>query len=331
MKHSCILFTQEDENGNPVHRSSFIVHRFLRMKKLALFIIQITFSVVTLAQNVFPLENAKWTEVIVKGEHPDERDYYYLSYVLQGDTVIDNIRRSKLYWIPDINKKDSVLMGYIHTVRDTVFYRVNEHESGSVYGVCEEYEADYPLYDFSLKQGDIFDYNCDRSSYQLMVTNIDNIDFGGSNRKRITFGNNDDCWVEGMGSIKGLFYYKERIPTASYLRKYFVCFTQNEEVLYLNPQFSECPIPTFSAINQVQSRPAVNIHPHSLSANTFIVESVFPLKEIKVYSLNGLLLNDYSCSGEMQYIINKSFKSGIYLIKVVLQNGYVKSEKLIIK
>jgi serpin B len=34
MKHSCILFTQEGENGKPVHRSSFIVHRYLRMKKL---------------------------------------------------------------------------------------------------------------------------------------------------------------------------------------------------------------------------------------------------------------------------------------------------------
>jgi rhamnogalacturonyl hydrolase YesR len=34
MKHSCILFTQEDENGNSVHRSSFIVHRFLRMKRI---------------------------------------------------------------------------------------------------------------------------------------------------------------------------------------------------------------------------------------------------------------------------------------------------------
>jgi hypothetical protein len=36
MKHSRILFTQEDENGNPVHSSSFIVHRFLRMKKIVL-------------------------------------------------------------------------------------------------------------------------------------------------------------------------------------------------------------------------------------------------------------------------------------------------------
>jgi predicted Zn-dependent protease len=42
MKHSCILFTQEDENGNSVHRSSFIVHRFLRMKKNALLLLIIT-------------------------------------------------------------------------------------------------------------------------------------------------------------------------------------------------------------------------------------------------------------------------------------------------
>jgi peptidyl-prolyl cis-trans isomerase B (cyclophilin B) len=32
MKHSYILFTQENENDKPIHRSSSIVHRYLRMK-----------------------------------------------------------------------------------------------------------------------------------------------------------------------------------------------------------------------------------------------------------------------------------------------------------
>jgi polysaccharide export outer membrane protein len=38
MKQRCILYTKEDENSNSVHRSSFIVHRFLRMKNKNIFI-----------------------------------------------------------------------------------------------------------------------------------------------------------------------------------------------------------------------------------------------------------------------------------------------------
>jgi hypothetical protein len=39
MKHSCILCIREDENDKPIHSSSFIVHRFLRMKKIVLFLL----------------------------------------------------------------------------------------------------------------------------------------------------------------------------------------------------------------------------------------------------------------------------------------------------
>jgi beta-glucanase (GH16 family) len=44
MKRACILFTQEDENGNPVHRSSFIVHRFLRMKTSIFYLWMVSLS-----------------------------------------------------------------------------------------------------------------------------------------------------------------------------------------------------------------------------------------------------------------------------------------------
>jgi beta-xylosidase len=39
IKQSSILFTQTDENGNPVHRSSFIVHRFLRIRQIVFYLL----------------------------------------------------------------------------------------------------------------------------------------------------------------------------------------------------------------------------------------------------------------------------------------------------
>jgi PKD repeat protein len=49
MKQTCILFTQEDENGNSVHRSSFIVYRFLRMKNKIRFVVALFIAVFLLA------------------------------------------------------------------------------------------------------------------------------------------------------------------------------------------------------------------------------------------------------------------------------------------
>jgi hypothetical protein len=55
MKYSCILFTPKDENGNPIHRSSFLVHRFLRMKSNILLSLLLLCNIGEIGANGYPI------------------------------------------------------------------------------------------------------------------------------------------------------------------------------------------------------------------------------------------------------------------------------------
>jgi hypothetical protein len=68
------------------------------------------------SQDLFPLDNAQWIEALISYDKDGSiLNESYCSYVLQGDTVIDGINRSKLYYTPDINRNYLELIGYIHT------------------------------------------------------------------------------------------------------------------------------------------------------------------------------------------------------------------------
>ena len=220
------------------------------MKNL-LFIMFMFVNAVSYSQDIFPLDNAKWTGFHLHG-FPDTPTYCYFSYIIQGDTVVDNITRSKLYYIPDISRTDTLLIGYFHVIDSIVYYRMHsfyDEDSQAVECLCEEYASDYPLYDFSLKKGDRY-YQCGSAYRFYEVTSIEYVEFGGKLRKKINF--HDDYWIEGMGSYQGFFEGKHRLPNVdgSFVSCGdawidYVCFSVNDEVLYMNPSYSDCPIPKF--------------------------------------------------------------------------------------
>ncbi len=73
--------------------------------------------------------------------------------------MVDNIPRSKVYYIPDIYKTDTLLIGYIHVVGEVVYYRKHQLGPGEfaqgLYDIFSEYESDYPLYNLSLQEENI--------------------------------------------------------------------------------------------------------------------------------------------------------------------------------
>jgi len=312
------------------------------MKKLFTILLLLFLSTkISFAQEIFPLSGAKWTEV-EENHNYKPIQYKYFSYVLQGDTVIDDILRSKLYYIPDINRRDSVLIGFIHVQESTVVYRIKDERGlglGPYHLICvggnikKDVPQEFPLYDFSLSIGDSFTFNCYPATYP--VSNIDDIDLGGISRKRMIFtdkfGYIQDQWIEGMGSVNGLFFGKENKPiSASNIWHVFVCFSLNDEVLYLNPEYSECPVPEFNSISVVRTNP-LRIFPNPMKSAATI-QSSQPLQLIQIYDISGVLLYKQACKGELQTTINKqSLLQGTYLMKVTMQTGGTRTKKLIIQ
>ena len=311
----------------------------MKTKILTIAIAAILFVLPVNAQDVFPLSGAKWTEVIEYDYNYPIIEYQYFSYVLQGDTIIDDILRSKLHLIPGTST-DTDIVGFIHIQDSTVFYR--GRTTYAYNRLCDEYhQQDYPLYDFSLSKGDSF-YDCFESSfsfnneeYYYHVSDIDAVNLGGVSRKRITFihdlwlGSRDQ-WIEGMGSVNGLFYGKESVPISDGSNKYFVCFTQNDELIYLNPRYSECPVPQFNAIPEVKTNP-LRVFPNPMKS-TATIQSNQPLQSIQIYDISGILLHKQACNGKLQTTINRqSLSQGSYFIKIALQTGETLIEKLIVQ
>ena len=291
------------------------------------------------AQDIFPLSGAKWTEVIEYDYNYPIIEYQYFSYVLQGDTVIDDILRSKLHLIPRTST-DTDIVGFIHIQDSTVFYRGVTRNA--YYPLCDVYhQQDYPLYDFSLSIGDSF-FDCSASMHYVdwdyySVLDVDAVNLGGIGRKRITLAWTweeqqyiRDQWIEGMGSVNGLFYGKEAIRRSDGSNKYFVCFTQNDELIYLNPRYSDCQGLSFKAIPEVKTNP-LRIFPNPMKS-TATVQSDYPLQSVQIYDISGVLLYKQTCKGELQTTINKqSLLQGSYFIKVILQTGETQIEKLIVQ
>jgi len=288
-------------------------------------------NVISHSQEIFPLANAKWTgALVVVYQWPNDIKYTYFEYLIQGDTIVDNILRSKLYYIPDINKTDTILTGYFHVVGKIVYYRkVTDVQNG----ICDEFKSDYPLYDFSLQEGDIYSFCWAGESTSLKVTSVEQVEFGGSIRKKINFEGYPHCpnyWIEGMGGCNGFFEGYEGVPTADGWHYDYICFSVNNEILYMNPNYSECPTSGLNSLREIKADP-LTVFSNRMKS-TVTVQSVQPLKLIQIYKINGILLCERPCNGELSVVVpNQSLSSGIYFVKCILQNGNVETKKLIIQ
>lgn len=271
------------------------------------------------------------------GDIPEHLEKTYFSYIIQDDTVVDNITRSKCYYIPDIDKTDTLLIGYFHVVDSIVYFQIHKNEDGSysrgLYEFCEGYRSDCPLYDFSLKEGDIFSYTCcnDDGSWGIKVTSIENVEFGGQMRKKIIFNGYDTSyWMEGMGSNNGFFYGIEKIPTSDGRSSMEICFSVNDVVLYMQPSYSECPVSQLNSIQEIKPN-RLTIFPNPMkSAAT--VQSGQPLSLMQIYNVGGVLVHEQVCNGKLQNTIDtRSLSPGMYFVKCISQAGNMQIEKLIIQ
>ena len=251
--------------------------------------------------------------------------------------MIDNIKRSKVYYIPDINKRDSLLVGYFYVKDKVVYYRqdVNDKPSGSSghLDICDAYFGkDYPLYDFSLNEGDTASVYC--GDVKLIVTLVDTLILEGIKQKRIFFNgynNGLSYWLEGMGSTMGLFDHVEKIPTCSCYSRQFVCFCHNDTVLYLHPAFSECPQADFSSINEIK-QDMVNIS-YNPTEHTISITSPYLINQVKIVNSSGVLLQKEQINGKYQTIVRAEHlpETGVCVAQIIFQDGRTVSKKIISK
>jgi len=157
-----------------------------------------------------------------------------------GDSIVADVTYKKVF-------------SYNDKAHENIKYEglIREHEK-KTYFIPANSKKEYLLYDFSLEEGDTFEYIephiIPESDYamSLYVKQVDFIEINGVQLKRIQFtwssvpdyGAVRATWIETIGSLDGLFYPGGMLAPGG--KRALLCYSQNNELVYKNPTYSNC-------------------------------------------------------------------------------------------
>ena len=268
----------------------------------------------------------------------------FSSFILQGQKYTPlletgktwNIFENWIYWgethphhleICEIDTTRFIVIKEWHNQLQELGYLFEDTISQKVY-YTDLYENEVVLYDFSLEEGDVFNY--------LMITVIDSIQLlDGNYRKRIVFEDGLYSWIEGIGSIEGGLLWsdwsmKKHIPEA-----WMLCYYENDSLLLMNENFEHFNTCDLSFTNIVEEtsgqsvRPTISPNPFSekvsLSFDSPLYGETF---EVIIKTLDGRVI--YTETVNSDIFIDLSFLSkGVYLL--LLRNSNSQHATKIIK
>jgi hypothetical protein len=195
-------------------------------------------------QNYFPVveENKKWNVMYVGFPGFGDTIYSTNTYKFEGDTVINGLNYLKVYKSEEEIPELWTLEGCIREDQDKKVY-------------FNKWGIDYLKYDFGVEIGDTIEISPNYSPLQVLVESIDSVIINGIYRKSIllkdiTYSNAHELWIEGVGSNRGIL----ESGTAGYVGgwRWFLCMSQNEELIYMNPNYNNCYLKSQEYIPLVQ-------------------------------------------------------------------------------
>jgi hypothetical protein len=156
-----------------------------------------------------------------------------------GDTILNQRHYFKLYGSEDENGEKWILRGLWF------------EENNFIYSYWIPTKQTTLVYDFNIVEGDSFQIN----EYSwIFVDSIRTLEWGGKLRKHWFFSSHKDAyfdsdkytvWIEGVGQTGLLTRSSENGITGAF--NHLLCFSENGEQVYQNPDYSSCWINTTSA------------------------------------------------------------------------------------
>lgn len=196
---------------------------------------------------------------------------------------------------------------------------------------------DILLYDFGAEIGDtVFSLpltstmnHYSNLSENKIVKNTDSVELiNGEKRKRI-YLDNGDVWIEGIGSVNGLFSLAYPIPTSS-THSFLSCFKHNNIELYQNNELCHencCELLSgVSVPNEVEKFSI--LFPAATDNYTYIKTNNL-VNLIEIRDVYGRCLKTIVTQRVSKYTLDfTNYSSGIYFVLVYSENRY-EAHKLI--
>lgn len=284
----------------------------------------------------FPADGAQWNNSEMYLEDISNSQSVERIEIKGGDTLINGVTYAKLYrtWSASYYQMGDCEFKYNSGPSRTNTYvgaiRINNNQR--VFIIVPEDTIIRTLYDFSLSIGDTLYIKGMNYQYTAEVVSVDSINVNGKFRKRLSIqGYMYDTWIEGIGSIYGLF-----APINRHWEKYdyaLICYIENGFPLYQEWPDSECyRCNLVSSILNSQINPRISVIPNPIVDRSQIeYPAHLEPKYVNIYGLQGRLLYSISLSSNRKVFIEKHLlETGVFLLELVSKNEHSYFQKIIV-
>ena len=279
----------------------------------------------------FPDSNAVWHEHFHSNNSGTDSHYQY-GY-LGGDTVLNNKTWHKIYQEvnclvnPVMTYSNSVLMGALREDSAKRIYYYNMNTSF----VNAQKDSVYKLYDFSAQIGDTIKFGPFPYYYYnyLVLDSIDSAYTYNKYRKQYHLSPGNETWIEGIGSLRGLFTVINPALTCFCIQELF-CYRDNDTSYYIKPPYIDCYNLSAGIINSTNIEMAITISPNPFSSEA-VLKTNTELKNasLVIYNSIGQSIKQMNDLNGRSIPVNCSELSpGMYFIKLIQENKILSNEKI---
>jgi hypothetical protein len=193
-----------------------------------LFIIAILFLCLSICHTqVLVSESKLWSNLEYGTEQPENQNYQTFWIKFEGDSLIHDTIYKKVFRSDDSLHATWISYGFI---------REDSSKRVYIYGVPKYNTSSQEelLYDFSLKKGDSISIG---QGYYLPIDSVGYITLENKTFKTIYISSLE--WIEGIGSLDGIFYGINNMLLSGIYR-YLVCYFENGSLIYHNNNYNSC-------------------------------------------------------------------------------------------
>jgi hypothetical protein len=271
-------------------------------------------------------EGNSWSVLYESSGPPPATTY---TYAISGDTLINQIEYKKLYMSSQQEPNEWKLD-----------WAVREEDDRKVYVWSFHLMEEWLMYDFAAAVGDTFTILPADPNLYLVIDSITITEINGSERSKFwltimengtpsPFMDEPETWIEGIGSNKGIVHSGSSafIGAAHWL----TCKWENEELVYLNPDYDSCYITTVSVKEMGVSRFQLFPNPTTAQAWLQLPENT-PLAQVQIelFNTTGRLLHKVQPTGQFHKIDVAHLPKGLYLVRVWDGERW-RAEKLVVR
>ena len=184
-------------------------------------------------------QHTVWWSILVAVvciECPVQTQFVYFD----GDSIVADYSYKKVFSCNDKLHKNIKYEGLIR------------EQEKKTYFIPNNFKKEYILYDFSLEEGMSFEYVEPQVipeheyTQTFYVKKIDFVEINGIKLKQFQlstvsepdYGSVCATWIEKIGSLNGLFHPCGILAPG--VKRELLCFSQNNELFYKNPVYSDC-------------------------------------------------------------------------------------------